>query len=141
MAIHARACIQLQLRTFHRVRPGQVLSVHPAAEGFHARESCVGKRYVYTIQEGRGSPLTSRYRWALGKERRLDVAQMNEAAARLIGTHDFSTFGVRDATAPSPCSPPAHQHASAPCYAPCATFVHSYASPTCYIPTYLLHAR
>ena len=45
-----------------------MLSVTPAPGGdaFHARDSCVGKRYVYTIREGLGTPFNSRYSWALG---------------------------------------------------------------------------
>ena len=80
----------------------QVTSVRVAPAGFHARDSCVGKRYVYTVEEGAGDPFTARYRWALGRGKRLDVARMAEAAALLAGTHDFSTFGVRDADDPRP---------------------------------------
>lgn len=76
--------------------------VSPAPEGFHARDSCIGKRYVYTIQEGMGSPMTARYRWTLGDGKKLNVERMNEAAQRLIGSHDFSTFGVREPGDPRP---------------------------------------
>lgn len=73
----------------------QVLRVSEAQSvNFHAREDCVGKRYVYTIQEGDGNPMTARYRWRLGRNKRLDVQQMNIAASRLIGEHDFSSFGL-----------------------------------------------
>ena len=72
----------------------QVLKVATAPPGFHARDSCVGKRYVYTVQEGAGSPDVARYRWVLGRGKRLDVERMAEAAAILVGDHDFSTFGV-----------------------------------------------
>ena len=73
----------------------QVLSVYEApSRNFHAREDCVGKRYVYTIQEGNGNPMTARYRWRLGRKKRLNVQKMNEAAARLIGEHNFLTFGL-----------------------------------------------
>jgi tRNA pseudouridine38-40 synthase len=73
----------------------QILSVSPApSNNFHAREDCIGKRYVYTIQEGDGSPTTARYRWRLGRNKKLDVPSMNAAACRLIGEHDFSTFGL-----------------------------------------------
>ena len=78
----------------------QVHSIRPAPEDFHAREHCVGKRYVYTVHEGAGNPMTARYRWTLGRKQKLDVPAMVEAAARLVGTHDFSTFGVREPTDP-----------------------------------------
>lgn len=73
----------------------QVMSVDLAPAGFHSRDSCLGKRYVYTVHEGAGSPFVCRYRWVLGAGKRLDVAAMQAAAEVLRGTHDFSTFGVR----------------------------------------------
>jgi tRNA pseudouridine38-40 synthase len=80
----------------------QVTAIAPVPAGFHARDSCVGKRYIYTVEEGAGSPVSSRFRWALGRGRSLDVPRMAEAAARLAGTHDFSTFGVRAPEDPRP---------------------------------------
>ena len=38
--------------------------------------------------------MAARYRWRLGRNKRLNVQKMNEAAARLIGELDFSTFGL-----------------------------------------------
>jgi len=80
----------------------RVHDVAPAPAGFHARESCSGKRYVYTVQEGMGDPMTARYRWVLGRGKRLDVQSMSEAACLLVGRHDFSTFGVRTPSDPRP---------------------------------------
>ena len=57
----------------------RVLSVRPAPADFHAREWCLGKRYVYSVQEGLGSPFSSRYCWALGRGKVLDVDRMAEA--------------------------------------------------------------
>jgi len=73
-----------------------VLSVTPAPGGdaFHARDSCVGKRYVYTIREGLGTPFNSRYSWALGRQKVCDLEAMRAAAAHLIGKHNFAAFGV-----------------------------------------------
>lgn len=66
---------------------------------FHSRRSCVGKRYVYTIQESASSSSSvvvrsMRYRWVLGKNQRLDVGKMKDAARKFIGVHDFRNFGV-----------------------------------------------
>ena len=80
----------------------QVRSIAVAPPGFHSRDSCIGKRYVYTVEEGIGSPFTSRYRWVLGRGKTLDVTKMSAAAKLLVGVHDFSTFGVRDADDPRP---------------------------------------
>jgi tRNA pseudouridine38-40 synthase len=80
----------------------QITRIAPAPAGFHARDSCVGKRYVYTVEEGCGDPFSARYRWTLGRGKRLDVGRMADAAAVLTGTHDFSTFGVRKEGDPRP---------------------------------------
>ena len=74
----------------------RVLAVQTAPADFHSRNSCLGKRYVYTVQEGLGCPFSSRYRWALGRDKVLDIGRMAEAAALLVGEHDFSSFGVRN---------------------------------------------
>lgn len=71
-----------------------------APTGFHPRFSALWRTYRYTViadvAQGaaprvRKSPLTNRYAWFL--PRYLDIATMNEAAALLIGKHDFATFG------------------------------------------------
>lgn len=72
----------------------RILSIWPVAGDFHARDSCIGKRYVYSVCEGLGSPFSARHRWALGRDKRLDISRMSEAAALLVGEHDFSSFGV-----------------------------------------------
>ena len=68
----------------------RVLSVRPAPADFHSREWNLGKRYVYTVQEGLGCPFSARYRWALGRGKVLDLGRMAEAAALLLGEHDLS---------------------------------------------------
>ena len=58
---------------------------------FSARHSAKSKSYIYRIQEGATpNPFSERYAWYLGTP--LDLAAMNEAAALLLGTHDFSAF-------------------------------------------------
>lgn len=50
-----------------------------------------GKRYRYRIRCTRDrDPIGGRFEWHLGK--RLDTAAMQDAATRLVGTHDFSAF-------------------------------------------------
>jgi tRNA pseudouridine38-40 synthase len=78
----------------------QVVDIRPAPVGFHARDSCIGKRYSYTIQEGCGSPMTSRFRWALGPGKVVDIIRMSEAAAELTGIRDFSSFATMSPTDP-----------------------------------------
>ena len=74
----------------------QIQTCHPA---FHARHSAISKRYVYTIQEGRGNPQLNRFRWALGRrDSPLDLQAMRAAADLLCGSHDFSNFAVMKPT-------------------------------------------
>ena len=83
----------------------QVSAVRPVAakDDFHARYSTIGKRYIYLIYEGYIPPHETRYYWSLGR-RKLDVGLMNEAAAPLVGKHDFSAFSAEsgDGSAENP---------------------------------------
>ena len=75
----------------------QILSVERVSQNFHARYSAKGKRYVYYIREGRSMPKTTRYEWSIG-DRTLDVGAINDAAAVLLGTHDFTSFSASRGT-------------------------------------------
>jgi tRNA pseudouridine38-40 synthase len=69
----------------------RVLSVEEAAAGFHARFSARAKSYRYCIRNGPvASPFERAFSWHVPQ--RLDVEAMRQAAARLLGRHDFSTF-------------------------------------------------
>jgi len=69
----------------------RVLEVADAPADFHARFSARSKTYRYQIRAGSvGDPFTRAFAWQLAE--RLDVAAMREAAAALIGTHDFAAF-------------------------------------------------
>jgi tRNA pseudouridine38-40 synthase len=71
--------------------PIALLSVEEADPEFHARFSATGRRYLYRVLD-RPAPAAlekSRVWWV---KKPLDVAVMREAAAHLIGTHDFTTF-------------------------------------------------
>ena len=73
----------------------------PVADDFHARFSAVERAYTYLI-------LVQRARSALYRDRvcRLyempDVARMAQAAATLVGTHDFTSFRAAGCQAKSP---------------------------------------
>lgn len=66
-----------------------------APDGFHPRFSATQRRYRYSVVETRRRrqrlPLAQRYAWVV--DRMLDLDTMNEAAALLVGEHDFATFG------------------------------------------------
>lgn len=70
-----------------------------APEGFHPRFSAESRTYRYCVVEHQASsmpaagrsPLTQRF--AHYERSALDLEAMQRASARLIGTHDFATFG------------------------------------------------
>ncbi|MDR0535026.1 MAG: tRNA pseudouridine(38-40) synthase TruA [Puniceicoccales bacterium] len=72
----------------------QVFSVATGRANFHARFSARGKRYRYQIYEGFAPPMLARYHCSTGAKR-LDVDAMRDAAALLLGVHDFTAFGGR----------------------------------------------
>ena len=79
------------LNALLRPDPVAVLSAEPVADDWHARFSCVGRRYLYRIANRRAPLTLERGRaWRIGPE--LDVEAMQEAAGVLIGRHDFTTF-------------------------------------------------
>jgi len=69
----------------------RVASVEDAAEGFHARFSARGKTYRYQIRNTPvADPFDRAFTWHLPEPLAFDG--MNDAAALLVGTHDFSAF-------------------------------------------------
>jgi len=81
--------------------PIAVIAASLAPEGFHARFSAKGRRYLYRIVNRMAPPTLDKHRvWHLKKP--LDVAAMTEAAGALIGHHDFTTFRDVDCQAKSP---------------------------------------
>ena len=98
MAVHVNIAKPV---TPHRLREGlnallrpdpvAVLRVEPVADDWHARFSCIGRRYLYRIADRR-APLTldAGRAWRIGPE--LDLAAMREGASYLVGHHDFTTF-------------------------------------------------
>jgi tRNA pseudouridine38-40 synthase len=70
-------------------------------DGFHARNSALGRRYAYLLLESPVRPAleTGAVGWTF---RPLDAHAMREAAALLIGEHDFSAFRAAECQAKSP---------------------------------------
>jgi len=71
------------------------------SDDFHARYSALGRRYRYLLLESPVRPAleAARCGWTF---RRLDGDAMREAAASLIGEHDFSSFRSSECQARSP---------------------------------------
>jgi len=87
--------------TEHRLREGfnalvrpdpiSVTTVEKVSEDWHARFSCIGRKYLYRILNRRAPPALDRGRvWHVAVP--LDVEAMGEGAAMLLGRHDFTTF-------------------------------------------------
>ena len=71
--------------------PVAIVDAALAPDDFHARFSATERRYEYRIVSRRAPLTVERGRaWKIGH--RLDPAAMREAAAALVGRHDFSTF-------------------------------------------------
>jgi tRNA pseudouridine38-40 synthase len=81
--------------------PVVVLAAEDVADDFHARFSAIGRRYLYRILDRRPPPILDRHR-VLWVHRPLDVTAMVEAAAVLVGRHDFSSFRAAECQAASP---------------------------------------
>lgn len=68
-----------------------VKSVEEVDERFHAQHNAKSKTYVYSITKGKFRNVFNR-RYSYHSEEKLDLIQMREAAAYLIGSHDFQSF-------------------------------------------------
>jgi len=89
------------LNALVRPHPISVLEVEPVADDWHARFSCVGRRYLYRILNRRAPPALDTGRvWNIPVT--LDIVAMREGAAHLIGRHDFTTFRSAQCQSDSP---------------------------------------
>ena len=84
-----------------RPMPVAVIACERAPDDFHARFSCVGRRYEYRIVNRR-APLTFEAGLAWLVKPKLDAAAMHDAAQLLAGHHDFTTFRSAHCQADSP---------------------------------------
>jgi tRNA pseudouridine38-40 synthase len=94
-----RLCEGLNARL--RPLPVAILRAEKAADDWHARFSCIGRRYVYRIVNRR-APLALEAGRAWQVKVALDAAAMHEAAQALVGRHDFTTFRSAQCQAESP---------------------------------------
>ena len=74
-----------------RPEPISVIDCTQVTGDWHARFSCIGRQYVYRIINRR-APLALESGRAWHVARLLNAAAMHDAAQRLIGQHDFTTF-------------------------------------------------
>jgi tRNA pseudouridine38-40 synthase len=88
------------LRALNKTLPEaiRILEARPVADAFHARHSAVAKTYEYRIFRGAICPPTLA-RFVHSCTWKLDRALLNEAAAAVMGEHDFTSFAATDADA------------------------------------------
>jgi len=110
LAMRAHADIVKHITAFRlmealnaRLRPDPVaiLACDIVPEDWHARFSCIGRSYVYRIVNRR-APLTFEKGLAWQIPQPLDHEAMAQAAALLVGRHDFTTFRSAHCQAESP---------------------------------------
>jgi tRNA pseudouridine38-40 synthase len=84
-----------------RPHPVAVLSAERVPDDFNARMSAVKRHYLYRIINRRADlALDTGHAWRV--PRPLDAAAMHDAAQRLVGKHDFTTFRSTECQAKSP---------------------------------------
>jgi tRNA pseudouridine38-40 synthase len=84
-----------------RPHPVAIIACEAVADDWHARFSCVGRRYIYRIVERR-APLVLEAGKAWRVAPPLDGDAMHAAAQRLVGRHDFTTFRSSHCQSASP---------------------------------------
>ena len=89
------------LNALVRPAPISVLEVERVADDWHARFSCIGRKYLYRILNRRAPPALDRGRvWHVAVA--LDLSDMQQGAAHLVGRHDFTTFRTAQCQSDSP---------------------------------------
>ncbi|HEX6072631.1 MAG TPA: tRNA pseudouridine(38-40) synthase TruA [Sphingomicrobium sp.] len=89
------------LNALVRPHPISVLEASEVDDDWHARFSCVGRRYLYRILNRRAPPALDAGRvWHVAVP--LDIDAMAEGAAHLVGRHDFTTFRSAQCQSDSP---------------------------------------
>jgi tRNA pseudouridine38-40 synthase len=84
-----------------RPHPVAVLALARVDDEFHARFSATERRYLFRVTSRRAPVTHDRgLVWQVGH--RLDLAAMQEAAAHLLGRHDFTTFRSAHCQSASP---------------------------------------
>jgi tRNA pseudouridine38-40 synthase len=98
---YAADTVRDALNAHLRPHPIAVLAAEIVPDSFNARSSAVRRHYLYRIANRRPDLALERMRaWRV--PRPLDVEAMHNAAQRLVGKHDFTTFRSTECQAASP---------------------------------------
>ncbi len=98
---HEGGTVRDALNFYLRPQPIAVLAAERVADDFNARFSATKRHYLYRVVNRRPDLALDLGRaWRVGRP--LDIAAMREAAKRLIGNHDFTTFRSTECQSKSP---------------------------------------
>ena len=82
-------------------KPVSVLSCEKVSDDFHSRFSCTKRNYKYIVLN-RGAPVVLEKNRVWWVPQKLDIDAMKNAAKKLIGKHDFTSFRAAQCQALSP---------------------------------------
>lgn len=82
-------------------KPVSVLNCEKVSDDFHTRFSCVSRHYKYVVLN-RNAPVVLNKNRVWWVPQKLDVESMRNAANKLIGKHDFTSFRAAQCQAKSP---------------------------------------
>lgn len=82
-------------------KPVVVLNCEKVNDDFHARFSCVARHYKYVVVN-RNAPVVLNKNRVWWVPQKLDIKAMQNAAKKLIGKHDFTSFRAAQCQAKSP---------------------------------------
>jgi tRNA pseudouridine38-40 synthase len=98
---HDGGTVRDALNFYLRPQPIAVLSAERVSDDFNARFSATRRHYLYRIVNRRPDLTLDLGRvWRVGRP--LDIEAMREAATRLLGNHDFTTFRSTECQSKSP---------------------------------------
>lgn len=93
--------VQGALNFYLKNKPISVLKVEAVSDEFHARFSALRRHYLYRVL-ARRAPLALEAARATHFNKPLFLPPMQQAAALLVGHHDFSTFRAQNCQSNSP---------------------------------------
>ena len=82
-------------------QPVSVLNCERVGDDFHSRFSCVARHYRYVVIN-RSAPIVLQKNRAWWVPQKLDINAMQDAAKKLLGNHDFTSFRAAQCQAKSP---------------------------------------
>ena len=82
-------------------KPVAVLNCEKVSDDFHARFSCVARHYKYIVVN-RNAPVVLNKNRVWWVPQKLDIDAMQQAAKKLIGKHDFTSFRAAQCQALTP---------------------------------------